>query len=141
LIPPGTILLGVWLAEGRAAITGSLTDMAGDTVPDVLAHTGDGWTTLVQALSDAAVMGAGSVLILTNSTTLVRALSPPFAPPAHDRTERVWWSKGDYTDVGVGGNAQHWRVLCELGGRWGGRFKVAQVDDLPKARELWQQGQ
>ena len=53
---PNTFLLGVWLAEGRAALTGSLISEYGDTLPDVLNLAGEPWTTLVQALEQAAVM-------------------------------------------------------------------------------------
>jgi hypothetical protein len=44
-------------------------------------------------------------------------------------------------DVGYGGDPQHWQALCLLGGRWGGRFRAMLVEDLPKARQLWQYSQ
>jgi len=138
MIHPNTLLLGIWAAENRAAITGSLTDWRGDTLSDVLACTGEPWTTLVRALECAQVVGAGDVLILSNDAALVRALSPPLAVPAPTRTERVFYSRTEWADVGTGGDAQHWQALRLLGGQWGGRFKAMQVDDLPKARELWQ---
>ena len=143
MIRPNTLLLGIWAAENRAAITGSLTDWRGDTLSDVLACTGEPWTTLVRALECAQVVGAGDVLILSNDAALVRALSPPLAVPAPTRTERVFysrteWAAAEWADVGTGGDAQHWQALRLLGGQWGGRFKAMQVDDLPKARELWQ---
>lgn len=149
------LLLGIWHADGRAACTGVLRDWQGETAPDVLALTGQPWTVLVQALAEAERIDAGSVLILTNDADLVRALSPPFRPPAPSRKERVfipriaivnnkWTIEGwDYSDVGVGASdgegAAHWQALCLLGGRWGGRFRAMLVEDLPKARELWAQ--
>lgn len=139
LVTPNTLLLGVWLAAGRAAITGSLLNLDGETTPDVLTLAGEPWTALVQALEQAAIMDTANVVILSNDAVLVGALSPPFAPPAPDHTERVWYSRTEWADVGVGGNAQHWRTLCLLGGRWGGHFRAMVVDDLPKARELWEQ--
>lgn len=135
---PNTLLIGVWLAAGRAAIVGALRDERGDTLPDVLAATGELWTALVQALEAGALMEARNVVILSNDAGLVRALSPPIAPPKPTHTERVFYSRTEWADVGMGGDAQHWRALCLLGGRWGGRFKAIQVNDLPKARELWQ---
>ena len=149
------LLLGIWHADGRAALTGALRDWQGETVPDVLALTGQPWTVPVQALTEAERIDAGHILILSNDADLVRALSPPFRPPAPSRKERVfipriaivnnkWTIEGwDYSDVGVGASdgegAAHWQALCLLGGRWGGRFRAMQVDDLPKARELWAQ--
>ena len=135
---PSALLLGIWVAEGRAAVTGSLRDARGDTLPDVLALGGEPWTVLVQALEAGALMEARNVVILSNDRALVQALSPPICPPKPDHTERVFYSRTEWVDVGVGGDAQHWRALYLLGGRWGGRFKAVQVEDLPKARELWQ---
>ena len=136
---PDALLLGIWHADGRAALTGALRDWQGETVPDVLAITGEPWTVLIQALTAAECIDAGNILILTNDAALVRALSPPFRPPAPTQTRRIFFSRTEWVDVGWGGDAQHWQALCLLGGRWGGRFRAMQVDDLPKARELWQQ--
>ena len=136
---PDAILLGIWHAEGRAAATGALRDWQGETVPDVLAFTGQPWTILAQALAEAARIDAGSVVILSNDATLVRALSPPFRPPTPTQTRRIFYSRSEWVDVGWGGDPQHWQALCLLGGRWGGRFRAMLVEDLPKARELWQQ--
>ena len=136
---PNALLLGIWVAEGRAAVTGSLRDARGETTPDVLTLAGEPWTALVQALEQAALMDVINVVILSNDAALVQSLSPPFAPPKPDHTERVWYSRTEWADVGVGGNAVHWRALQLLGGRWGGHFRAMVVEDLPKARELWEQ--
>ena len=136
---PDAILLGIWHADGRAALTGALRDWQGETVPDVLAIAGEPWTVLVQALTAAECIDAGSVLILSNDAALVRALSPPFRPPAPTEYRRIYYSREEWVDVGFGGDPQQWQALTMLGGRWGGRFRAMQVDDLPKARELWQQ--
>jgi len=140
---PNTLLLGIWLADDRAAITGALRDECGVTVPDALQLAGEPWTTIAQALAQAELIDVRHVVILTNDAALVGALSPPFKAPAPDRYERIdmapfEWMPADWVDVGVGGNAAHWQALCALGGRWGGRFRVELVADLPKARELWQ---
>ena len=132
------LLLGIWHADGRAACTGALRDWQGETVPDVLAIAGKPWTVLVQALTAAECIDAGSVLILTNDAALVRALSPPFRPPTPTEHRRIFYSREERVDVGWGGDPQQWQALCLLGGRWGGRFRAMVVDDLPKARELWQ---
>ena len=133
------ILLGIWHADGRAACTGALRDWQGETVPDVLAITGEPWTVLVQALTAAQCIDAGSVLILSNDADLVRALSPPFPPPTPTEHRRIFYSREEWVDVGFGGDPQHWQALQLLGGRWGGQWRVMVVEDLPKARELWQQ--
>ena len=137
------LLLGIWHADGRAALTGVLRDWQGETVSDVLALTGQPWTVLVQALAEAERIDAGSVLILTNDADLVRALSPPFRPPAPTQTRRIFYSREEWVDVGWGASdgegTAHWQALCLLGGRWGGRFRAMLVEDLPKARELWAQ--
>ena len=136
---PDAILLGIWHADGRSALTGALRDWQGETVPDVLAITGQPWTVIVQALATAECIDAGSVVILSNDAALVRALSPPFRPPTPTQTRRVFYSREEWVDVGWGGDSQQWQALQMLGGRWAGRFRAMQVDDLPKARELWQQ--
>jgi len=141
LTAPDTLLLGIWSANGHAAATGALRNWAGETVPDVLALTGQPWTILVQALTEAVRIDAGNVLVLSNDTALVRALSPPFRPPTPTQTRRIFYGREEWVDVGYGGDPQHWQALCLLGGRWGGRFRAMQVDDLPKARELWEQSQ
>lgn len=138
---PNTLLLGVWVAEGRCAIVGSVRGEYGDMTPDVLACAGEPWTALAQALAEAEVIDVRNVVILSNDKALTSSLQRPFTPPAPDRIEAVWYGRGDRVDVGVGGNAKHWQVLQKLGGRWGGRFRVMQVSELPKARELWQQQQ
>ena len=136
---PDTLLLGIWHAGGRAALTGALRDWQGETVPDVLSLTGQPWTILAQALAEAQCIDAGNVVILSNDAGLVRALSPPFRPPAPTQTRRIFYSREEWVDVGWGGDPQHWQALQLLGGRWGGRFRAMLVEDLPKAREMWGQ--
>ena len=142
MLSPSTadaLLLGIWHADGRAALTGALRDWQGETVPDVLSLTGQPWTILAQALAAAECIDAGHILILSNDADLVRALSPPFRPPAPTQTRRIFYSREEWVDVGWGGDAQHWQALQMLGGRWGGQFRAMLVDELPKARELWAQ--
>lgn len=138
---PDTLLLGIWSANDRAAITGALRDWQGETIADVLTATGQPWTVLVQALTTAERCDVGGVVILTNDGALVRALSPPFRPPAPTQTKRIFHGRSEWVDVGWGGDADHWQALQLLGGRWGGRWRVMQVTELPKARELWEQSQ
>ena len=135
---PDALLLGIWSANGHAAATCAIRDWQGNTVPDALALTGEPWTVLVQALAEAERIDAGSVVVLTNDVDLVRALSPPFRPPAPTEHRRIFYSREEWVDVGWGGDPQQWQALRLLGGRWGGQFRAMVVDDLPKARELWQ---
>ena len=136
---PDTLLLGIWSANGHAAATAALRNWQGETIADVLELTGEPWTVLVQALTAAEVIDAGSVIVLTNDVDLVQALSPPFRPPAPTQRQRIFYSRTEWVDVGWGGDVEQWRALRLLGGRWGGRWRVMQVEDLPKARELWAQ--
>ena len=136
---PDALLLGLWVANGHAAATGAVRDWQGNTVPDVLSLTGQPWTILAQALAAAECIDAGHILILSNDADLVRALSPPFRPPAPTQTRRIFYSREVCVDVGWGGDPQHWQALQLLGGRWGGRFRAMLVEDLPKAREMWGQ--
>ncbi len=140
---PDTLLLGIWSAAGHAAATAALRNWQGETLPDVLELTGQPWTVLVQALAEAAQIDVGNVVILTNDTGLVRALSPPFRPPPPTQRQRIFYSRTEWVDVGWGAgegeDAAHWQALQLLGGRWGGRFRAMQVEDLPKAREMWEQ--
>ena len=138
---PDTLLLGIWSANGHAAATAALRNWQGDTIADVLTATGQPWTVLVQALATAERCDVGNVVILTNDGALVRALSPPFRPPAPTQTKRIFHGRSEWVDVGWGGDADHWQALQLLGGRWGGRWRVMQVTELPKARELWEQSQ
>jgi hypothetical protein len=138
---PNAILLGVWHEGDRCAIVGSLRDGNGDTTPDVLAVTGERWTAVVQALECAQLIGAVHVLLFVNDTALVRALSPPFPPPAPTQKRRIFFSRTEWVDVGEGGDPDHWRTLQLLGGQWGGRFRAMAVTELPRAKELWQQQQ
>ena len=137
---PDALLLGLWVANGHAAATGAVRDWQGNTVPDALALTGEPWTILAQALAAAECIDAGHILILSNDADLVRALSPPFRPPAPTQTRRIFYSREEWVDVGWGGDPQQWQALQLLGGRWGGRFRAMVVEDLPKAREMWEQG-
>ncbi len=138
---PDTLLLGLWSANGHAAATAALRNWQGEPVPDVLACTGQPWTTLVQALTAAECIDAGNIIIMTNDTALVRALSPPLRPTAPTPRKRIFYSRMEWVDVGYGGDADHWQAMQQLGGRWGGHWRVMQVEDLPKARELWQHSQ
>jgi len=142
---PDTLLLGIWSANHHAAAVAALRNWQGDTIADVLAITGQPWTVLVQALGVAERCDVGGVVILTNDGDLVRALSPPFRPPAPSQRQRIFYSRSEWVDVGWGAgsdeDAAHWQALCLLGGRWGGRFRAMLVEDLPKARELWEQSQ
>ncbi len=139
---PDALLLGLYVAQGHAGAGATLRDWQGEPMPDVLSLTGQPWTTLVQALTVAESCDVSNVVILTNDAALVRALSPPFRPPAPSHSQRIFYSRSEWVDVGWGAgsdeDAAHWQALRLLGGRWGGRFRVMQVDDLPKARELWQ---
>lgn len=136
---PNTVILGVYSDGATAGIVGSFRTMGGILRTEVLTAAGPVLAALHTALDAAAALDAGNLVIFSNDAALVAALSPPFRPPAADRAERHWFGKGDFTDAGYGGNADHWACLAELGGRYGGRFNAIKVDDLQRAKEVWQQ--
>lgn len=138
LSTPNTLILGIWHAENRCAITGTLLDSQYETVPHVLTVTGPTWPALAEALTTAAIIDSAHVLLLSNDEALVKALSPPFKAPTPTVWKRIWVAKGEYGNVGLGGDPAHWQVLVALGFRWGGNFRAMQVDDLPRAKQLWQ---
>ena len=142
---PDTLLLGIWSANAHAAAVASLRNWQGETIPDVLALTGQPWTIIVQALTTAEQCDVSNVVILTNDADLVRALSPPFRPPPPTQSKRIFYSRSEWVDVGWGASdgegVAHWQALQQFGGRWGGQWRIMQVAELPKARELWQQSQ
>lgn len=137
---PDTVVVGLYSQDGRVSLTGALRTEAGDLRPDVLAMQGGGtWAALAQALADVQTVGTAHLLLLTNDADLVAALTPPIRAPAPTATHREWFGRDDWIDVGYGGDADHWQVLRLLGVRWAGRWRCQLVDDLPKARELWEQ--
>ena len=142
---PNTVILGVYSAESSieatAGIAGSFRTMAGVLRTEVLSAAGPVWPALHTALDAAATLDTANLVLFSNNAALVAALSPPFPAPAADSTEHHWFGKGDFTDAAYGGNADHWACLAELGGRYGGRFQVMKVDDLKRAKEVWQQQQ
>ena len=140
LTTPDTVVVGLYSQGGRVSLTGALRTEAGDLRPDVLAVQGGGtWAALAQALADVQTVGTAHLLLLTNDADLVAALTPPIRAPAPTATHREWFGRDDWIDVGYGGDADHWQVLRLLGVRWAGRWRCQLVDDLPKARELWEQ--
>jgi hypothetical protein len=140
LTTPDTVVVGLYSQGGRVSLTGALRTEIGALRPDVLAVQGGGtWAALAQALADVQTVGTAHLLLLTNDADLVAALTPPIRAPAPTATHREWFGRDDWIDVGYGGDADHWQVLRLLGVRWAGRWRVQLVEDLPKARELWEQ--
>jgi hypothetical protein len=140
---PNTVILGVYSDGATAGVAGSFRTMGGILRTEVLTAAGPLWTALHTALDAAAALEAGNLVIFSNDGALVAALSPPFPAPAATATAKLWYSatkveKALPVNAGYGGNADHWASLAELGGRYGGRFNVIKVDDLRRAKEIWQ---
>ena len=140
LSTPNTVVIGLYSLDGRAGVTGALRTEAGDLRPDVLASKGGAaWAALAGALADVLTTGAQHLLVLTNDRTIADALTPPIRAPAPTAKRREYFARDDWIDVGYGGDADHWETLRLLAMRWPGRWRCQLVDDLPKARELWEQ--
>lgn len=121
---PNTLLLGVYVQDGRAAITATLRNQSGELQAGVFEGTGQALPALARALVELEAVGADNMLLLTNSEALHTILSYPHR---YNNEHPKTWPQS------------YWRILYEstkycLHGRW----KVQLVDDLPKARELWQ---
>lgn len=131
---PDTLILGMWVEAGRAAVVGSVRKLDNFVEPDVVQATGVAWVALAEALSDARTMAVGNVVIVTNDAGIVAALS----------RKPNTWSRGMRVMVGFaspGADAAHWDALRILGGDFGGHWSIYQSDNLPKARTLWQSAQ
>jgi hypothetical protein len=136
---PDTLILGVYSDGATAGIAGVMRDRYGTLLADILEGSGRPWAALHAALDTAKVLIPSNVLIFSNDAVLVAALTPPFRPPPPAATQRHWFGKGDFIDAQYGGDADHWACLAELGGTYGGRFGAMKVDDLKRAKEIWQQ--
>jgi len=148
---PDTVVIGLYSLGGRACVTGALRTGAGDLRPDVLAvQAGAAWPALAGALADVLAIGARHLLVLTNDPGIADALTSPIRAPAPTATRREYFAPigandfgfsgtpGYCVDVGYGGDADHWETLRLLAMRWPGRWRCQLVEDLPKARELWE---
>jgi hypothetical protein len=124
---PDTLLVGVYIENDWAAITASLRPQAGDIRNDILLSTGEPYFELAKALVELAEVRARNLLILTTDADLYRRLHKPFCfSDAHPQE----WPR------------PYWTILreCTSYGLYGA-WRCLQVDDLPKARELWNQQQ
>ena len=130
------LLLGIWHADGRAAVVGAVRTVDGEVVPDALRRVGATWQAIADALTDASAIGAGAWALLCNDAALVTTLASKRAPVP---TETATMRKGrELVTAQYGGDAAHWEVLRRLAAQ--GRWTVMQSAKLEKARELWQQG-
>jgi hypothetical protein len=146
-----TLILSLWVEGPNCAIVGALRREDDVVVPDVyMARKAcTPWTTLVEALAEAAIIGMKHLLIVSNDKNLVAALTPPLRPPAPTEMERHWalgWGeegqRGGYVEIPWGGDIDHWRVLGLLAcGQWAGCWRAVWSDGITKARELCQQQQ
>lgn len=131
-----TLLLGIWVADGRCGIVGSVRTVGGEVVTDAVRRAGATWRAIADALADAQAIGAGRWVLLVNDATLRATLAGKRAPtPTQTKTVKV--GQEQWT-VQYGGDADHWEVLRRLGAH--GRWTVLQSTKLEKAREVWQQG-
>ena len=107
---PNTLLLGVWLAAGRATITGNLLNLDGVTLPTACwPWAADPGQPLCEALDKVRLMEARNVVILSNDRALVQALSPPMRRQAHP-TEAC-------STAAQGGQTWAWAAMRNAGGR------------------------
>lgn len=143
------IFLAAWLAENRAFILGSLRDAGGEVRTEVIERHGSPWGALRLALADALIVGPKlHLVILSNDAGFVRAVRG-YAPlqPDHWSKEFVLYGteeqrrtgkKGEYVNVGWGGDADQWECLYKLG-MWPRSWRAVVAADLPGARERWVQ--
>lgn len=134
-LTPSSLLVGIYVQDKRAVALGTLRTAGDELRTECVHHVGEPWQTLYNVLEEVDIIGAQNVVILTNCGELVQALSRPFTAPDGDATKKIKVKRGQYY---LSGAPAHWQVLQWLG-MHGGNWNIKQVDDLPKARELWAQ--
>ena len=119
---PNTIMVGVYIDHGQAAITVSLRSSNGQMRNDVFHATGEPYEQLARTLMEVRQVDALNLLILTNDAQLHRRLHRPFR---YDDGDFMQWPKA------------WWRILTECTRYcFNGDWQCLLVNDLPKAREL-----
>jgi hypothetical protein len=164
-LTPNTLLVGLYVQDGKAVALGSINSMTVEPVtvqgenliqalpdgtlpdvvynvrPDVLQAAGGAWEALAGALAEATIIDTDHVVILTNDGDVVKALTR-FTLPAAATTIQVktTWDpikkRQDTVTIKTGWDPHHTAVLQHLGMR-GGKWRVVKVDDLPMARKEW----
>ena len=140
-----TLFLAMWVQSNTCTLTGTLRDGDGALQPNIIEHCGAPWPALAEALADARLIDL-PLLILCNDATIVQALHGKI-PPLPTMTERIFIvhdkveqaktkKKGEYVDVGVGGDADHWLCLMTLA-QWPAAWRAVTVTHMPVMEEQW----
>ena len=110
---PNTLVLGIASNGRRAAITGAMVLLNGDTEPDVIQTTGsDLWQTVTDALDDLRIVKAKHLLLLTTAGEYHQFLQPPIFIEQPTVT-KVRVGRDVFT-ARTGGNKYQWKLLRQL---------------------------
>jgi hypothetical protein len=122
---PDTLIIAVWVDEGRAGITATLRTATNDVRPGVAQATGETLLALAGILEDLTAVKASNLLLLTNDGVLLQSLRRPWRFSAMHPT--TW-------------PPEYWTILrCCTAYCFSGAWQTMQAQNLQKARELWLQ--
>jgi hypothetical protein len=141
----GTLFLAMWVQNGTCSLTGTLRDGDGALQPNIIDRCGAPWPALAEALADARLIDL-PLMILCNDAAIVQALQGKI-PPAPTNTERIFVlhdkeqqiktkRKGEYIEVGTGGDADHWLCLMTLS-QWPAAWRAIVATHMPTMEEQW----
>ena len=141
------LFLACWVADGRAALVGSIRDECGDLTPNVIEQHGSPWPAMQLALHEAMIAGPLPLMILCNDGAFVRQLQGK-VPPAPTSFEKHWivfdkakqqqsGRKGEYIEIGYGGDELQWQCISTLA-VWPAPWRAVVAAEMPKVEQTWQ---
>lgn len=140
------LFLACWVADGRAALVGSIRDECGDLTANVIERSGAPWPALAEALTDARLIDL-PLMILCNDGAFVRQLQGK-VPPAPTVTTKEFvlfdkaqqqktGRKGEYIEIGYGGDELQWQCITTLA-MWPAPWRAVVAAEMPKVEQTWQ---
>lgn len=115
---PSTIVLALWVADGRATCTAVLRADSSEVTVLKFEAWGEPWATLATALEVTQVVKARHCVLVSNWDALFASVAP--------------------LRLGKHGDA-HWQVIALLATRYAGRYAAMKAETLPRTEEAWKQ--
>lgn len=147
---PSTLYLATWVEDNAAFIVGSLRTEDDEVITDVIEQASHSkWVALAAALREAAIVGPMVHLLLMSNdeafTLQLRGKTPP-TPTEFLRTWVVYDAqqqaktgrKGEYVNVGWGGDPDQWECLQRLA-MWPCGWRAMIVPEMLNVRMRWLQ--
>ncbi|MBI1296685.1 hypothetical protein GC175_17150 [bacterium] len=133
------IFMALLERKDGAAVTASVRTRTGSLLEEVIAVTAAvAWEALAKGLTEAAMLGVGSIVLFTNSPTVLNSLYPEFKGPSPQPVRGEDWHKMNdgWVKVPWGGDSHHWDVLRYLAGYPNRNVVQVRPDQLQKAKEM-----